>query len=116
MFSPDPKVHFKPRSAVLTFSAFEQMGTEFGPMLKFLLEKKPSLVLQAEPLHELFDSRNPVDLLAIRFAEKRNYLRGYLPALQKLEREGKIKIEKVQRIEFGSLFLDGFSYCVWRPR
>jgi len=38
-----------------------------------------------------------------------------LPHLEKLEKDGKIKIIKKQRIYSGSYFIEGHSLIVWKP-
>ena len=45
----------------------------------------------------------------------RGYLRGYLPRLESLAREGRIEILSVRR-HLGSEFHDGWGSLVWRPR
>lgn len=115
MFSPDENYKIEKNSAVIAFSAFEQLGINFHTLIDFFLKKKPALVLHVDILEELFDRLNPFDAVAAKFAEKRNYLRGYLTHLKKLEAEGKIEIIKIQRVPFGSMHCEGYSYDVWRP-
>jgi hypothetical protein len=114
MFVPDKKLNFPSGSAVLTVHALEQMGSNFEKFLNFIIRKSPDLCINIEPIYELYDAKNPVDHLAIKFHKKRNYLRGYLNRLRQLEKESKIEILKTQRVQFGSLYHDSYSYIVWK--
>lgn len=114
MFSPDNSVKVDSNSVVFTIGAMEQIGTNFQLFLDFLLKKKPALCLNIEPLYELNDSNLLFDYLAMFYIEKRNYLRGYLEQLRKLEKQGVIKILDT-RNTFGGLYHNAYSYVVWRP-
>jgi hypothetical protein len=35
--------------------------------------------------------------------------------LQKLAVDGRVEIQRVKRLYFGSLFMEGYSLIVWRP-
>jgi SAM-dependent methyltransferase len=114
-FAPDRGLELDPHSAVMTMCALEQVGPRHGPFLEFLLEKRPQVCIHMEPLEELYDERNLVDYLALRYHRKRRYLSGFLPRLKELEAEGKIRILEVRRMFFGSLYHEGYSFVVWKP-
>ena len=114
-FHPDYSVSIAPKSAVYTFGALEQVGINHGPFLKFLLEKLPEICINIEPLHELYNTNNLLDCIALRYHKYRNYLEGYLTQLQELESEGRIEILKIHHQQFGNLYNDTHSYVVWRP-
>ncbi len=116
MFSPNESLNFSRSSAVLTIHALEQLGADFEKFLNFLIKKSPDLCINVEPIYELYDAKNLIDYLAIKFHKKRNYLQGYLSRLRQLEKEGKIEILKIQRVSFGSLYHDSYSYIIWRPK
>jgi hypothetical protein len=115
-FNPDRGVDISPKTAVLTMCALEQVGARHQAFVDFLLEKKPLVVLNMEPLLELYDAANPVDALAIRFHRKRGYLEGLLPSLRQLEAERRIEILETKRFQFGSLYHECYSYIAWRTR
>lgn len=100
-------------TAVVTLHAMEQLGRDFGALLDFLVGTKPRLVLHLEPIAELYDPAKPFDAAALAYHRKRGYLDGYLTALR--ARPG-IKIEKIQRLGFGSPFHEAYSLIVWRPQ
>ena len=116
MFSPDETLEITNNSAILTFGALEQLGRDYESFLQFLLKKSPILCLNVEPFHELYDKDNLLDYVAIKYQEKRRYLSGYLDRLWQLENEGEIEILKTQRMLFGSLYYDGWSFVIWKPK
>lgn len=116
MFSPDENLEIANNSAILTIGAFEQLGRDYESFLQFLLKKSPMLCLNVEPFCELYDEDHLLDYLAIKYQEKRKYLANYLDRLRQLENEGKIEIFKTQRMLFGGLHYDGWSFVVWKPK
>lgn len=115
MFVPKPSFRIEPDSAILLFSSLEQLGSDFRPFVNFLIQQKVSMVVHVDSLEELYDQNSMFDYLALKFTKKRNYLSMYLTYMHKLEREGEVKILKIHRVNFGSLYLDGYSYDIWRP-
>lgn len=103
-------------TVVITMHAMEQLGTSFEPLLEYFLEKRPGLIFHIEPIFELYNPDQLFDALAVKYHKKRNYLNGYLPALKKLEVEGKIEIMDIRRLFFGSLFHEGYSLVVWKMK
>jgi SAM-dependent methyltransferase len=114
-FNPDPTLALGPDTAVMTFAALEQIGGKFMTFLDWLIERKPGLVINMEPALELYDATSAFDELAIRYHTFRDYLSGYFPHIQQLEKDGKVQILKLQRPRFGSLYHEGYSLLVWRP-
>ncbi len=115
MFKPDYGLEIEPNSALFTIGAMEQLGTNFEPFLQFMIDKRFLVCLNIETLYELYDPESLYDFLAIKYLEKRGYLRGYLVRLKELESQGKIEILKVRK-GFGCLYHNGYSYVVWRPK
>ena len=117
MFAPelsDP-VALGSDTAVLTVHTLEQLGTNFRPMLEFLLDRAPGLCLHIEPIVELYDPELLLDSLSVAYHRRRNYLDGFLEALRLEEATGRIEIVTAQRVRFGSLFHEGYSIVAWRP-
>jgi hypothetical protein len=115
-FEPDYQVEIPESSAVFTVNALEQVGENYKDFINFLLYKKPELCINFEPMSELLDSNNLLDNLCIKYSEKRNYLKGYLPYLEQLEKEGKIEIILKKRLYAGSLYLEGYPVVIWKPK
>lgn len=115
MFSPDEDIGLDNSCAVFTIGAMEQLGTNFEPFLRFLLRKRPSICINIKVLYELHDKNSLFDYLATVYLEKRNYLRGYLDYLKRLEKNGEIDILDIRKT-IGGLYHEGYSYVVWKPK
>jgi hypothetical protein len=115
MFEPDHRETLAPSAGVLTVGAMEQLGSRFEAFLDYLLAQAPKVVVHLETIHELYEDANLLDHLALKYDEKRNYLRGYLTRLKALEAEKRVEILQVQRGYFGSVHHDGYSLLAWRP-
>ncbi|MGP8321255.1 MAG: hypothetical protein ACT6FE_02880 [Methanosarcinaceae archaeon] len=115
MFAPDGKFRLKQNSVAITIGGLEQLGRDFKPFIQYLVGKTPNLCIHVEPIYEMYEGENLADYLAMKFHARRNYLIGLLPYLKRLESENRIKIIKVQRAFFGSLFHDGWSIIVYKP-
>lgn len=115
MFAPELDAPLPRGAAVVSIGAMEQLGERHEAFLAFLLRQAPAICVHVEPLHELYDPTDPFDDAARRYAERRGYLRGYLPRLESLAREGRIELLEVRR-HLGSEFHDGWGSLVWRPR
>ncbi|MEI7990037.1 MAG: hypothetical protein WCI88_13455 [Chloroflexota bacterium] len=115
-FNPDKEVKILENSAVMTIGGLEQTGTNHVNFIEFIMQQRPKLVIHVEPLLEWYDEMNLVDYLAIRFHKTRKYLEGLIPYLMDAAQQGRIEIIKENRCYFGSLYHDGYSLLVWRPR
>lgn len=115
MYHPDYDLKLDEKCAVITIGALEQIGSNHKAFIDFLINKNPAFCIHLEPIYEFYDENNLVDYLAARFHKMRNYLSDFLPALQALEQEDKIKIIETNRMYFGSMFHDGWSLTMWRP-
>jgi hypothetical protein len=114
-FEPNRAFSLAQNSAVFTMASLEQIGTEFGPFVDYLLEMQPEMVIHIEPLVELLDPTNLIDSLSIQYFRKRNYLDGLVTHLRELADDGKIEIIREARTFVGSFFIDGYSLVIWRP-
>jgi hypothetical protein len=115
MFDPAYDIRLGANSAALTIGSLEQIGEKHEEFLQFLLANSPTLCINIEPIAEFYDSNNLLDYLAIKYQDKRHYLTGYLSRLKELEEAGRVEIIKTQRMSFGNLNYDGWSFIVWRP-
>jgi len=114
MFEPDYDVAIEPGCGVFTIGTLEQLGKKFDHFLDFLVSKKIGLCVNVETCYELYDQNSIFDYVAIKYLEKRNYLKGYLERLRDFEEKGQIIIIEARKT-FGSFFHDGYSYIVWKP-
>ena len=115
-FEPDYSLEVPEGSGLFTITALEQIGNDFEPFVEFVLEKGFARCAHAEPVMEFYDGDNLIDHLALQYHTKRNYLGPYFTALRKLEGEGRIVIEKADRVPLGNLFNESLSTIVWSPK
>ncbi len=115
MFSPDERIEVNESSAVFTIGAMEQLGTDFRRFVDFLMKKKPSVVINIEVNYELHDKNSLFEYVAAAYIEKRNYLNGFYPYLQKLEKQGSVEIIEIRKT-IGGLYHNGYVYLVWKPK
>ncbi|MGO9117090.1 MAG: hypothetical protein ACLQPD_05700 [Desulfomonilaceae bacterium] len=113
-FHPRSEFVLESGAAVLTIHALEQLGDRFGPWLDLLMQTKPSIVVNYEPVLEFYDPNNLWDFLALLYSRKRGYLSGYLPTLQRLADEGQVEILEARRPYLGGVVHEA-SLIVWRP-
>jgi hypothetical protein len=114
MLNPPERLDLAPNSAVLTIHAMEQLGHNHATLIDRIIQARPAIVLQLEPIVELYDPENVYDQLALLYVRERNYLAGYLPALRKLEADGEIELIAVHRPYVGGVLHEA-SLVVWRP-
>lgn len=113
MFSPVPREFGSSKNALVSVGALEQLGSNFGPLLDWILSSNFEVIVHLEPILELYDERNLVDFLSIQYLLKRDWLRGYLPRLERLAELGQIEILEKRRI-FGSTFHETYTALVWK--
>lgn len=116
-FDPAPNLGLRyAEGAAFTCAALEQVGDGFRPFVHLMLRERPAVVLHMEPIVELLDPADPLDRLSIRYAERRGYLKGFLPYLRLLEADDEVEILDARRTGIGSLFIDGYQVVVWRAK
>jgi len=116
MLAPDENFEIGDNSAIFTIGAVEQLAGNFEAFLQFVLKRSPKLCIHIEPTIELYDENNLIDYLAMKFHTKRGYTENYLTRLRELEAQNEIEVLKVKRLFFGSLYMEGYSLLIWRPR
>lgn len=102
-------------SRIFTFGALEQLGGIYGAesWLNWAANQNNSKFVLVEPCVETYDLMSAVDLSALSFHLKRGYTSGIISSLKSKERHGVIRDLKVHRIEFGSLFIEGYTLIVF---
>jgi hypothetical protein len=103
-------------SGVLTFGSLEQLGSKLSNMIQYLINENPSVCVHIEPMIEMYDVSNLPDYLASWFQSKRGYSSGLISLLEDLSLQGKLEILEVQRLNFGSLMMEGYNLIAWRPK
>ena len=114
MFYPEWDKTLGSETGVFTVGAMEQLGTRFSNFVDFLISKEIGICVNVETIYEMYDQDSLFDFFAVKYLEKRNYLRGFYGYLKKMESKNKVRILEVRRT-FGSFYHDGYSYIVWQP-
>lgn len=115
MIEPDTSLVLDENSAVFTFGAIEQLRSKFHNFIDLIVASKPTICFHIEPTVENYNPESLFDHLQIRFHQKRGYTEGLLPYLRELEHSGKVQIVKDKRLNFGSLFMEGYHLYAWKP-
>jgi hypothetical protein len=113
-FNPNQNISIEKKSLIITNGALEQTGTKYEKFVKYLIKNKPKIVINFEPLVELYDNNNFNDHVLKLYAKKRNYLSNYIEYLKKLEQIKLLKIIDLKRVGGGAM-QETFSFVVWRP-
>ena len=101
-------------AALISVHAFEQLGQDFHAVLQYILNCRPALVMQYEPVLEFYNPENILDALALRYCRKRHYLEGYYSTLLQLAEQGKLEILAAFRPGLGGVLHES-SVLVWKP-
>lgn len=109
------KLKIEPGSGILTFGSLEQLGSNLTPILKYFHDQRPDVCVHIEPMIELYDATSIEDYLATWFQGQRGYSSGLLGAISDLEKQGKASILMQQRLNFGSMMMEGYNLLVWKP-
>jgi len=115
MVNVPKKNMIKPGSAVFTIHAMEQLGVGFEEIVNYLIKCRPAVVVNYEPVVEMYDQNDLTDYLAYFYSLKRNYLNGFWPFLEKMAAAGKVEVIKAVRPYIGGVIHEA-SLIVWRPR
>lgn len=113
MLEPNYSYKVKANSGVFTFGSLEQLASKVDDILKYFVSMKPKICIHTEPTMELYDDTILNDYLAKKFQNKRGYTSGLLTKLKEYESEGKINIIQIKRLNFGSLYMEGYNLIVW---
>lgn len=115
MLDPDESFKIDGNSVVFTIATIEQLAHNYEPFLQYTLKSSPELCLHVEPTIELYDEKNLIDYLPMKFHRKRRYAENYLTRLRELETQNMVKVLKSKRLFFGSLYHEAYSYIIWKP-
>jgi|LakMenEpi03Aug12_release.lakeMendotaPanAssembly.Ray.scaffolds.fasta_scaffold41727_1 hypothetical protein len=113
-FFPNNKKKIIKQSMLITNGALEQTGINYKKFIFYLLKQKPYIVINFEPMDDIYNNNNINDFVLKLYAKNRNYLQGYVNFLKILESKNKIKILKITRL-FGGPCHEGNSFIVWKP-
>jgi len=112
LFEPNEEYKLRANSILLTFGSMEQLGENIQGLVDYFLKQECNNFIHLEPIMELYNRDTEIDNLAFQYAEKRNYLVGFLPKLLELEKKGIVKVDCCNKM-LGSGFHDGWTFLRW---
>jgi hypothetical protein len=99
---------------VITIHSLEQIGKDMS-VLDRILEKKPKLVINIEPIVEDYDSTSEAGLLLIKLHNQRDYLAGFPKWLSTNSQKGKLKVLHTGKVRIGTEISEPYSFYIWQP-
>lgn len=109
------RLEIAPNSGILTFGSLEQLGSNLLPIIDYFHGQKPEICVHIEPMIELYNPLILEDYLAAWFQGQRGYSSGLIRCIEDFEQSGKAKVVIKQRLNFGSLMMEGYNLLVWKP-
>lgn len=111
----DPSFSAIAGEVVLTYFCIEQIPYDVHKVVENIIAAKPKRVINIEPTTELLDLTHPRDLVSLVYIRSVDYQTQLFSTLDRLEREGRIRIVARERMPFApTINNDGFLYC-WEP-
>tara|TARA_B100000579_G_scaffold430650_2_gene444423 strand:- start:92 stop:1144 length:1053 start_codon:yes stop_codon:yes gene_type:complete len=102
---------------IYTVASLEQLSSDPYPILKKISLNKPynKKIINIEPMHESLSKFITEDKQIIDYIDNRNYLTSFLGSLLRFEMDNKNNLEvSINRIGYGSLFLDAYTCIKWK--
>lgn len=112
-FKPNYNFAIQKNSLLLTNGALEQTGSNYKKFIKYILSKKPTLIINFEPISDYYINDNLNDYVLKFYTKKRNYLKNYIQYLESLAKKKKIQIIKKCRVG-GGPYSESFSFVIWK--
>ena len=112
-FKPDYNFKIEKNGIIYTVASLEQIGSNHTAFTDYLISQNPKLCIHIEPIGEILEKDNLLDVISNKYFIKRNYLNGFLTNLEKLENDGKIQIHEVRRTNIGSFYIEGYTIIIW---
>lgn len=101
-------------SLVITVHSLEQIGSDMS-ILDRILEKRPKLILNIEPIVENYKTTSELGPFLIDLHNQREYLSGFPRWLSAKANSGKIRILKSGKVSIGTEISEPYSFYIWEP-
>jgi hypothetical protein len=97
-----------------TNAALEQTGKDFVPFMNYLINNRFTVGgIHIEPIRELHDLSNPLDMESLNYIKKRGYLDGFVGFLSSVKH---VTIRHIKKYNLGSRFISGYQVLAWQKR
>ncbi len=94
-----------------TNASLEQSGDRYKEFMRFLVENPKCLGgLHIEPVRELLDLSNPLNVQSFKYAERRAYLTDFYKDLNTLN----VEILVAKDFSIGSQYISGYQVICWK--
>ena len=114
-FKPEPNLPLDQDSIVITFGALEQTGDQWHKLVSDWIRAKPKVIINVEPIAELYDSNSLIDHLGLLYHRKRKYLNGFLSFLINLHDSKLINSLEFKKGCVGGRYMNGWNIIIWKP-
>ena len=99
---------------VITVHSLEQIGSDMS-ILERILEKKPKLILNIEPIVEDYKTTSELGSLMIELHNQREYFTGFPSWLSAKAHSKKIRILQSGKVSIGTEISEPYSFYIWEP-
>lgn len=101
---------------VYTVNALEQIGNRVGPVIDWLNEQKPKLVIHFEPIQEVLESYNRYDKKSIDYMQERGYLDGLYSGLLTRQSKDELNIIRCERTFISNAHHENNTFICWASK
>lgn len=99
---------------VITVHSLEQIGSDMS-VLERILEKKPKLILNIEPIIEDYNTTSEAGSLMIELHNRREYFTGFPSWLSAKAQSNKLRILQSGKVRVGTEISEPYSFYIWEP-
>jgi hypothetical protein len=99
---------------VITVHSLEQIGNDMS-VLERILEKKPKLILNIEPIVEDYEPMSESGSLLIKLHNRREYFAGFPSWLRNKAQSGKLRVLQSGKVRIGTEISEPYSFFIWEP-
>jgi hypothetical protein len=116
LLNPDSDGFRELRDATaFSFYCLEQLPAYTKTVMLNLLSAGIRRVVHIEPTPELFSRVSPRDLATVTYIWRQNYQRSLVETARALEKEGRINVIEVRRLNFAPTCRNDPTLVVWEP-
>lgn len=102
-------------ATVFTYYCLEQLPNDAERIMRNLCRARVKRVIHLEPSFELLSLHSLRDLASASYVWRQDYQRSMLKAARRLEAEGLIRVEAVERLYYAPSWRHAPTLVVWEP-
>jgi hypothetical protein len=114
-FNFDENLNINEETIIVSIGALEQIQKDWENVVNYWIRSKPAMIVQLEPIVELYDDKILIDVLGKYYHQKRNYLDGYLTHLKRLYSKKVISKLEYIKVPICGRFMNGWNIISWKP-